>query len=64
MDSNTEKLVRKTLAYLIKCDMTRAAISSIGASNNVSKTSLAAMVYDCVTADKKGADTNERRRSR
>ena len=52
MESNTEKLVKRTLAYLMKCDMTRSAISSIGASNSVDKTSLSAMIYDCVTANK------------
>ncbi len=52
MESKTEKLVNRTLAYLIKCDLTRSAISSVGASNSVNKTSLSAMIYDCVTSNK------------
>lgn len=52
MESNTEKLVMKTLAYLIKCDLTRSAISNVSATSGVNKTSLSAMIYDCVTNNK------------
>ena len=35
----------KVLSNLIKIDMTRSAISSIGSSNNINKTNLANLVY-------------------
>lgn len=66
MESNTEKLVMKTLAYLIKCDLTRSAISNVGAANGVNKTSLSAMIYDCVTTTRmlREVNANASRRSR
>lgn len=35
----------KVLSNLIKIDMTRSAISSMGSSNNIDKTNLANLVY-------------------
>lgn len=35
----------KVLSNLIKIDMTRSAISSMGSSNNINKTNLANLVY-------------------
>ena len=49
MESNTEKLVMKTLAYLFMCVLTRSAISNVSATSGVNKTALSAMIYDCVT---------------
>lgn len=37
---------RKTLASLLRIDMVRAAISALGAPNNVNKTDLANIIYD------------------
>lgn len=43
----------KVLSNLIKIDMTRLAISSMGSSNNINKTNLANLVYAKVVKTKK-----------
>lgn len=43
----------KVLSNLIKIDMTRSAISSMGSSNNINKTNLANLVYSKVVKTNK-----------
>ena len=45
--------VKKVLSNLIRIDMTRTALSAVGASNNINKTNLANLVYSKVVKTNK-----------
>lgn len=44
---------KKVLSNLIRIDMTRTALSAVGASNNINKTNLANLVYGKVVKTNK-----------
>lgn len=44
-NSKAREIRDKVLSNLIKIDMTRSAISSMGSSNSINKTNLANLVY-------------------
>lgn len=44
-NTKAREIRNKVLSNLIKIDMTRSAISSMGSSNNINKTNLANLVY-------------------
>lgn len=47
-NTKAREIRNKVLSNLIKIDMTRSAISSMGSSNNINKTNLANLVYSKV----------------
>jgi len=57
LNPKDEQTARKALAYLVRCDMTKAALSAMGSYQHVDKTKLSTIIYNKVTntAKKKGA---------
>lgn len=51
--SKVREIKRKVLSNLIRIDMTRTALSTIGSSNTVNKTNLANVIYANVVKTKK-----------
>lgn len=47
-NTKAREIRNKVLSNLIKIDMTRSAISSMGSSNSINKTNLANLVYSKV----------------
>lgn len=53
LDSKDEQIAKKSLAYLVRFDMARVALTAMGATSKLDKTKLSSMVYENVTKDKK-----------
>lgn len=52
-NTKAREIRNKVLSNLIKIDMTRSAISSMGSSNSINKTNLANLVYSKVVKTNK-----------